>query len=281
MIFPYGMQLFYRTEAQSGRERRELEAMMNKLVKDFAKLLEERGLVIEDEDKVSQVPNADYTFAKQIYKSRELLVPLMLKLAICANEKETALYNISYKGGMLIVRQFLQNIVDQFLDNLRKSELVSRWCRKDDCQYEISLPQEETKLRFFRSTWAEQAFRYVIMKTVHEFCNSNKISCRAFQNVNLRRKDETNLFTELDLVVQIEKRFYVFEIKSGPWINIIQWAKREMALVQNDDCVRNIVCTIYDSIPEKIFEPQLLLKLNNIESKLTELLKLDFESRKS
>ncbi|MBR0505984.1 MAG: hypothetical protein IJJ84_11315 [Kiritimatiellae bacterium] len=110
---------------------------MNKLVKDFAKLLEDRGLVIEDEDKVSQVPHADYTFAKQIYKSREVLVPLMLKLAICANEKETALYNISYKGGMLIVRQFLQNIVDQFLDNLRKSELISRWCRKDDGQYEI------------------------------------------------------------------------------------------------------------------------------------------------
>ena len=256
---------------------------MNKLVKDFAKLLEERGLVIVDEDKISQVPNAEYAFAKQIFKSREVLVPLLTRLATgIKDNKKIVPFSIPYKGGMLIVRQFLQSIVEQFLKNLQAEGWIQEWNRKDDCQYEISLPQEGIKLRFFRSAWAEQAFRYVIMKTVHEFCNSNKISYRAFQNVELKRKDEDALFTELDLVVQIAKRFYVFEIKSGPYINIIQWAKREMALVQkNNDYVRNIVCSIYDSIPEKIFDPQLLLKLNNIESKLTELLKLDFESRKS
>ena len=32
---------------------------MNNLVKDFAKLLEGRGLVIVDEGKISQVPNTD------------------------------------------------------------------------------------------------------------------------------------------------------------------------------------------------------------------------------
>ena len=272
---------------------------MSKLVKDFAKLLEDRGLIIEDEDRVSQVPHANYTFAKQIFKSREVLVPLMMKLAIGnnenetaidaneketaigANEKETVLYNISYKGGMLIVRQFLQNIVDQFLDNLRDSELILRWCRKDDGQYEILLSEDEQKLRFFRSAWAEQVFRYVIMKTVQEFCKSRKISFKAFQNVNLRQKNENNLFTELDLVVQIEKRFYVFEVKSGPWINIIQWAKREMVLVQDNDCVRNIVCTIHDKIPEKIFEPLLLLKLNTIESKLYDLFEADFQENEA
>lgn len=263
---------------------------MSKLVKDFAKLLEDRGLIIEDEDRVSQVPHENYIFAKQIFKSREVLVPLMMKLAIGnnenetaigANEKETVLYNISYKGGMLIVRQFLQNIVDQFLDNLRDSELILRWCRKDDGQYEILLSEDEQKLRFFRSAWAEQVFRYVIMKTVQEFCKSRKISFKAFQNVNLRQKDENNLFTELDLVVQIEKRFYVFEVKSGPWINIIQWAKREMVLVQDNDCVRNIVCTIHDKIPEKIFEPQLLLKLNTIESKLYDLFEADFQENEA
>ena len=56
--------------------------IMNNLVKDFARLLEGRGLVIVDEDKVSQVPNAEYAFAKQIFKSREVLVPLLTRLAI-------------------------------------------------------------------------------------------------------------------------------------------------------------------------------------------------------
>ena len=116
------------------------------------------------------------------------------------------------------------------------------------------------------------------MKTVQEFCGSRKISCKAFQNARLRRTDENGLFTELDLVVQIEKRFYVFEIKSGPNINIIQWAKREMCLAKGCDLVRNIVCTIHDNIPERIFEPQLLLKLNNIEFELNKILEADFSN---
>ena len=251
---------------------------MNKLVKDFAKLLEDRGLIIVNEDKVSQVPNADYAFAKQLFKSREVLVPLMVKLAKGVKEnQDTVLHGISYKGGMLIVRQFLQNIVDQFLNNLKEKELISKWHSKGDCQYEIVLPSDEQKRRFFRSAWAEQVFRYVIMKIVQEFCESRKIGFKAFQNAELRRNDKEKLFTELDFVVQIEKRFYVFEVKSGPLINIIQWAQREMVLVQGDDCIRNILCTIHDSIPEKIFEPLLLFKLNNIESELTDLLEADFK----
>jgi len=252
---------------------------MNNLTKDFARLLEGRGFVIENEAEISQIPNEDYSLAKQIFKSREVLVPLLSKLAIGIKEgKDAILSNISYKGGMFIVRQFLQNIVDQFLDNLKKRELISTWQHKDECQYEIPLPEDETQRRFFRSVWAEQVFRYVIMKTVQEFCKSRKISIKAFQNACLRRVDENCLFTELDLVVQIERRFYVFEIKSGPHINIIQWAKREMVLVEGLDFVRNIVCTIYDSIPEKIFEPQLLLKLSSIESELTKVLEADFPS---
>ena len=250
---------------------------MNKLIKDFAKLLEDRGLVVENETKISQVPNEDYPLAKQIFKSREVLVPLMSRLAIgIKDEKDTISYSISYKGGMFIVRQFLQNIVKQFLDNLKEKRFISTWQQKDECQYEIPLPKDKTKRRFFRSAWAEQVFRYTIMKTVQEFCGSRKISFKAFQNAELRRTDENCLFTELDLVVQIEKRFYVFEIKSGPNINIIQWAKREMVLAEGCNCVRNIVCTIYDSIPERIFEPQLLLKLNNIESELNKILEADF-----
>ena len=250
---------------------------MNNLVKDFAKFLEGRGLVIENEAELSQIPKEDYPLAKQIFKCREVLVPLLLKLAIgIKDEKDVISYSISYKGGMYIVRQFLQNIVDQFLDNLMKKKLILPWKRKDECHYEIPLPKDKTKRRFFRSAWAEQVFRYAIMKTVQEFCRPRKIMYKAFQNACLRRTDENDLLTELDLVVQIAKRFYVFEIKSGPNINIIQWAKREMNLVKDCEIVRNIVCTIHDNIPEKIFEPQLLLKLSNIELELYKILEADF-----
>ncbi len=253
---------------------------MSNLVKDFALFLESRGLVIANEDAISQVPPEDYSFSQSIFKSREVLVPLLCKLANGIREgKNPIAYVISYKGGMAIVRQFLQNLVDQFLDNLKENEVISQWNRMGDCQYEISVSEDEVKRRFFRSAWAEQVFRYAIMKTVQTFCASRKISVRSFQNVELKQKGADNIFTELDLVVQIENRFYVFEVKSGPSINIMQWAKRENSLVIENGVVRNIVCTVYDSIPDKIFEPQLLLKLNNIETELNKILELDFPNK--
>jgi len=248
---------------------------MNNLLKDFALCLESHNLVIANEDELSQTPPDDYSFAKTIFTQREIFVPLLCRLAMGIREGNTPIaYTISYKGGMVIVRQFLQNIVEQFLENLKEKEFVTEWRRKSDCQYEVSIPKDEAKRRFFRSMWAEQVFRYVIAKTVQTFCAERKLSTKTFQNVKLRKKGEDLLFTELDLVVQVEERFYIFEVKSGPQINIIQWAKREQALAGNN--IRNIVCTIHDSISEKIFEPQLLLKLGNIEMELKKMLDSDF-----
>lgn len=250
---------------------------MNKLLKEFSSFLEDRGLVIANEDAISQEPPDDYSFAKTIFKNREVLGPLLCKLAIGIKEGRNPIaYTISYKGEMVIVRQFLQNLVNLFLDNLNKRNLISKWHLDDDCKYEISVSEDEANRRFFRSAWAEQVFRYVITKTVQTFCKSHDLSSKAFQNVELRQKGEDKLFTELDLVVQIEKRFYIFEVKSGPFINIMQWAKRENCLAGENDLVRNIVCTIHDNIPERVFEPQLLFKLSNIETELNKILESDF-----
>ena len=255
---------------------------MSSILKDFASFLEDRGLVIANEDAISQVPSEDYSFSQSIFKNREVLVPLLCTLAIGIREgKNPITYRISYKGGMAIVRQFLQDLVNKFLCNLKKRNLISEWHLKSDCQYEISVSADEDKRRFFRSAWAEQVFRYVIMKTVQTFCTSRKISVKSFQNVKLKQKDDDNDFTELDLVVQIKNRFYIFEVKSGPCINIMQWAKRENSLVMGNEVVRNIVCTVHDSIPDKIFEPQLLLKLNNIEKELGKILESDFPNEYS
>ena len=209
-------------------------------------------------------------------------MPLLCKLAIGVKEgKNPTAYTISYKGGMAIVRHFLQDLVNSFLRNLKEQNLISEWRLKGDCQYEIFVSEDEGKRRFFRSMWAEQVFRYIITKTVQTFCKAHNLSSKSFQNVALKQKGEGDLFTELDLVVQIEKRFYIFEIKSGPCVNIMQWAKRENYLVDGNDFVRSIVCTISDNISERIFEPQLLLKLNNIETELNTILESDFLNKQS
>ena len=156
--------------------------------------------------------------------------------------------------------------------SLKNIGYASEWaCEKSD--FSVRLPEDEHLLRFFRSMWAEQCFRYAISKVVCEFCMDNRLSYKMFQNVALARKGESELFTELDLVVQIEKRFYLFEVKSGPMVNIMQWARREAAFVTEGGPARQIVCTIHDNIPANIFEPQILMTIGGIQKRLKRLLK--------
>ena len=249
----------------------------NNLLKDFMTMIDDRGYVIVNGAVVSQEVSDDYSFAPSIFKNREVLVPFLCKLAVgIMNNEPTISYRIPYNGRMKIVQQYIKEIVQQFLENLKKRELVLNWTLEDDVRFKVVVAEDEQKRRFFRSKWAELVFRHVIMKTVSMFCENHKISHKAFNNVELKRKGETGLFTELDLVIQMQKRFYIFEVKSGPKINIMQWAKRENAFVDDNSLVRNIVCTVYDSIPAEIFEPQLLLNLGNIEAELLKILGEDF-----
>ncbi len=242
--------------------------MKNNLTKAFSDELHQFGLVIVNESEMSQVPHENYSFAKQIYNNRQVLVPLLVKIALNLKGADKIDYDIEDqrdKGG-----------VKQFLDNLKARSFVNSFDLTPEGRYSISIVADEDKRRFFRSAWAEQCFRYVIMRTVQQFCTRRGFSCRVMQNVELKRDGEENLFTELDIVVQIEQRFYVFEIKSGPWIRIVQWARREEALVHKNGAIRNIVCTIHEGIPSKIFEPQILLKLNDFEETFEKILKEDF-----
>ena len=255
--------------------------MANKnLIKDFKTLLDERGYEIANEMNITQETPDEYSFAPTIYKNREVLVPFLCTIAVGLNtldqNKQTICYEIPFREELIIVQQFIVEIIKTFLDNLKEKELVSDWTLNDRGRFEVKLAEDDKRRRFFRSEWAEFVFRYVIMKTVHTFCDVHKISHKVFNNVEYKRKGENNLYGELDLVVQIQKHFYVFEVKSGPKINIMQWARRENALVDKTGLVRNIVCTIYDNIPAYIFEPQLLLNLSNIMTELRKILEEDF-----
>ena len=159
-----------------------------------------------------------------------------------------------------------------FLLELEKIGYATEWTHKKS-DFSVQLPSDEHQLRFFRSMWAEQCFRYAISTVVWKFCTDNHLAYKMFQNVKLARKGESDLFTEMDLVVQIEKRFYLFEVKSGPMVNVMQWARREAAFVTEDGPARQIVCTIHDNIPANIFEPQILMTIGGIQNRLKRLLK--------
>jgi hypothetical protein len=61
---------------------------MNKALKKFAELLGEQKVVIANEEEVSTAPSDGYQLAKTIYKNREVLVPLLCRMAIGINKKE-------------------------------------------------------------------------------------------------------------------------------------------------------------------------------------------------
>ena len=243
----------------------------NSLIKSFAEFLSQKGFEIVNGDDISQQPPSEYKYAKQIFTNKVVLLPFLLKAALKMNDADSSF-------TFCPDRPEDYGKLQTFLDSLKAGGYILNWIRNAD-RYEISLSQEAGKTRFFRYEWAEICFRYIIMKVVQQFCQavSPVLSHKVFQNVEIRKASSGNeLFTELDIVVQIENRFYIFEIKSGPWIRIMQWAKREEAFVDKQGCVRQIVCTVHDNIPANIFEPQILMTIGGIERRLLKLLRNDF-----
>lgn len=246
--------------------------MATKLTKAFADFVGERGFEIANESEIHQEPDEDYKLAPQIFRNKRVLLPFLTKLAVEVNaKKRTFEFHVPNAEDRGHLRNFLLELV--------KVGYASEWaCKKSD--FSIRLPEDEHLLRFFRSMWAEQCFRYAISTVVSDFCNDNGLSQKMYQNVKLARKGESDLFTELDLVVQIENRFYLFEVKSGPKVNIMQWARREAAFVTDGGPARQIVCTIHDNIPANIFEPQILMTIGGIQSRLKRLLKSETDWNK-
>ena len=242
--------------------------MATKLTKAFAEFVGGRGFLIANEGEISQQPGEDYKLARQIFRNKRVLLPFLTELAVEVNAKRRA---FEFHVPNAEDRGHLRN----FLLELEKIGYATEWtCKKSE--FSVRLTSDEHLLRFFRSMWAEQCFRYAISTVVWRFCSDRLLSYKMFQNVQLERKGEKNLFSELDLVVQIEKRFYLFEIKSGPMVNIMQWARREEAFVTEGGPARQIVCTIHDNIPANIFEPQILMTIGGIQKRLKRLLSADF-----
>ena len=248
--------------------------MATKLIKAFEKFVGGRGFLIANEGEISQQPGEDYKLARQIFRNKRVLLPFLTKLAVEVNAKNL---DFEFHVPNAEDRGHLRN----FLLELKKIGYATELMHKKS-DFSVRLSSDEHLLRFFRSMWAEQCFRYAICKVVGEFCekHSPHLAYRVFQNVKLTRKGETTLFTELDLVVQIEGRFYLFEIKSGPWVRILQWARREEAFVTEGGPARQIVCTIHDNIPANIFEPQVLMTIGGIQKRLKRLLSADFTVEK-
>ena len=240
---------------------------VGKFLGEFAAFLDGKGFEIQNPEDVHEETSSSYRFARQIFKNRDVLMPFLCKVALEVGGGKAVSYSVCSAET--------SNILSNFLNGLIQSGHALDW-RATGNGFCVQIPADESKRRFFRSEWAEECFRYVISKVVNAASEKFGVRNKIIPNVRIRRKGESTLFTEFDVVAQLGGRFYVFEVKSGPWVRIMQWAAREQALVTKEGPLRVIVCTIHSNIPCEIFEPQILVNLENFEERVTRLLEVDF-----
>lgn len=250
--------------------------MANK--KRFEKYLNEKKLVIlEDEQKDSEL--SPVSLLEFICNQHRVVVGWLANAALFIRRHRGKLNDSEFKYKTKDGRD--REKLSAFLNKLKEHELITfkvEWNAGGADWFSVRFPDDPRKLLFFRSKWAEASFRMLVERTVRHYLHQTNqiIPYRLLSNVKIKRVDDEthNILTELDLVLEIGKRFYVFEIKSGPQIRILQWALREALF--HDSQTRVITCTTYPGIPPEIFEPQILLTFNSFEERFIKYLEVDF-----
>ena len=162
---------------------------------------------------------------------------------------------------------------------MKKNGWISYTQNKSKTELLVTSSIPKKNKSFLNGGWAENVNRYLVNKVLTDYSANHKktIKYRVFWDVKLKllesEKDNLNDM-QLDIVVQINDRFYVFETKSGT-LGIQKWVER--AEIFNRDGNRFLTCCIdYSSVDPKLFQPYSLLSLEHLEEQLIELLDLDF-----
>lgn len=209
-----------------------------------------------------------YAISKQIWNGRKVMVPFLQQMYHRSGVDEFE-YPISELSGtdkadLLNLCRTMQNSGWLTFDNV-----------KDVLHVRATFPK--TLRNFPNGGWTEEANRYLIKKVLSDYSASHKIKYKVFWDVKLKllesEKDNLNDM-QLDIVAQINNRFYVFETKSGALPCIRDWVKRAEVFNQNGN--RFITCCMDSEANHKYFRPYRLMALERLEKQFTELLDHDF-----
>ena len=221
---------------------------------------------------LTKAPDTDnsYAIAKQIWNGRSIMLPF-LKYLHQSGSKEFE-YPIAELSGT--------DKTD--LLNLCKRMQDSGWIEFSKVKDVLHVQAFPKRLKNFpNGGWTEEANRYLIKKVLSDYSANHKIKYRVFWDVKLKlldsEKDNLNDM-QLDIIAQINDRFYVFETKSGV-LGIQKWVERAEIFNQNGN--RFLTCCIDSSVNPKLFQPYRLLSLEHLEKQLIELLDYDFPPDKS
>ena len=210
-----------------------------------------------------------YAIAKTILKRHEDAVPFLKELY--SHEDKEFSYPIAELPADR--KSDLLNICTQ----MQKNGWISFTRSKSELLVTPSIPKGDKN--FFNGGWAEYANRYLLNKGLTDYSRSHKLRFKIFWNVRLKRIDSDSSNSndmQLDLAVQINDIFYIFETKSGV-LGIQKWVERAQIFNQNGN--RFLTCCMDSSVNPKLFRPYRLLALERLEEQLTALLDRDFSSK--
>ena len=210
-----------------------------------------------------------YALAKQMWRSRAVLLPFVKKLS--QHKEPSFVYEIASLS--VTDRTDLKNLCDM----LAKHGWMSFNIRPDS--FEITPSLRGVQKQFLSGAWAEEINLYLIDKTLKTFTLSYHQGYKLFWDLKLKRIDsdkENGHDMQLDLVVEVGDRFYVFETKSGFTMSIGKWVDRTRLF--GDDKNRFITCTANEKLSPLIFSPFCLFALPTLEAQFLEMLQADFPS---
>ena len=248
----------------------------NPFVKDrttrrLAEYCRSLGYFIVGCQKTTEPASVFYAIAKTILKRREDAVPFMKELYSHGNEE----FSYPIAGLPADRKTDLLNICTE----MQKNGWISFPKSKSEILVTPSVPKRDKS--FLNGGWAEEANRYLVNKVLTEYAGSHKLKYKVFWDVRLKLidSDRSNSHDmQLDLAVQLNEKFYIFETKSGA-LGIQKWVERAQIFNQNGN--RFLTCCTDSSVNPKLFQPYCLLSLDLLEKQLIELLDYDFPLAKS
>jgi predicted transcriptional regulator len=208
-----------------------------------------------------------YELAKHIWRSKEVLIPFIR--SIPKRKKTEVIYptdGIS-KAGI--------NSIKNLCNLLTEKEWIT--FEKQEDAFKISATLTGSQKSFVHYSWSEEVNLYLLDKTLKNFTRSRRLKHKLFWNVQLKlidTKEEKDVDMELDLVAQVDGRFYIFETKSGEVLAVDKWVDRTRLF--KDETNRFITCTTNENLSQRMFIPCSLFALPTLEKQFNEMLEKDF-----
>ena len=233
--------------------------------KHAAEFFRERGYFITD-CQTAAPADVTYKLAKRLWGHVDIARPLLKRLY---EEQETFSYPVS---GLTPDEK---NRLAGLCRIMAAESWLTFLTTKESFEITPQIPKQYRN--FLNGGWAEAVNRYLIYKTLTEYSRHHDLNYRVLWNVCLKKigsVQQNSCDMELDIVVDLKDRIYVFETKSGRVLGVNKWIDR--ARMFSGPRSRFITCCTDDTIDPKLFAPYKLFALPKLENQLSDLLRRDF-----